>query len=189
MEDRRYISKDNEGRRNQVETLERTLKQLYDRLRIANRRKFFKLVTALSMIIFLSGILSCFIVVNVRSLYQTSSSISSVGTLKAVGVEVYRNQELTDRITTIEWKTLEPGSIKTYTIYASNKGNLPLTLSMSTSNWYPSSASNYLTLTWNYNGQPIGVGEYVQITLTLTVRSSITGISNFHFDLTLVGSG
>jgi hypothetical protein len=171
-----------------VDTLERTLKQLYNRLCVANRRKTFKLAVALSMVIFLSGILSCFIVVNVGSLYQTSSSISSVGTLKAIGVEIYENQELTDRMTAIDWKTLEPGSMRTYTIYVNNEGNLPLTLSMSTSNWYPSSAADYLTLTWNYNGQAISVGETIQVTLTLTVNAHITGISNFNFDITIVGS-
>jgi len=140
-------------------------------------------------VILLSGILSGFIIDNVRSLYQTSNTISSIGTLKAIGIEVYQNENLTDRVTTINWGTLEPGDTKTCTIYVSNKGNFPLTLSLSSSNWNPPSASNYLTLTWSYSGQTISAGETVQVTLTLAVSPSITGLSNFGFDITAVGSG
>jgi uncharacterized repeat protein (TIGR01451 family) len=172
-----------------VETLGCKLKQLYDRLCvIEKRRRTITIVLAICTMIFLSGLLSSFIVANVRSLYQSSSSISSVGTLKAIGIKVYRNQELTHAMTNIDWSILEPGEITTYTIYVRNEGNSPLTLSMSLSNWYPSSASNYLTLTWDYDGQTIGVGKAVKVTLTLAVSPSITGIGNFHFDLTLVGS-
>jgi hypothetical protein len=173
-----------------VETLERALKQLYGRLCIiAKRRRVVKLILAISAVILSSGILSGFIIDNVRSLYQTSNTISSIGTLKAIGIEVYQKEDLADRVTTINWGTLKPGDTKTYTIYVSNKGNFPLTLSMSTSNWNPSSASNYLTLTWSYSGQTIRAGEAVQVTLTLTVSSSISGLSNFGFDITAVGSG
>jgi archaellum component FlaG (FlaF/FlaG flagellin family) len=174
-----------------VETLERTLKQLYDRLCIiAKRKRVVTLILAIIAVIFLSGIISGFVIVNVRSLYQTSNTISSVGTLKlSADIEVYRNKELTDRMTAIDWGTLKPGATKTYTIYVSNTGNLPLALSMSTSNWSPPSASNYLTLTWNYNGQKLNPGDDVQVIMTLTVSSSITGISNFNFDINLVGSG
>ena len=137
------------------------LKQLYERLCIiTKRRNGVTLILAIIAVIFLSGIISGFVIVNVRSLYQTSSTISSVGTLKAIGIEVYENQELTDEATTIKWGTLKPGTAETYTIYVSNEGNLPLTLRLSTANWNPSSASNYLTLTWNYNGQTINVGDF-----------------------------
>jgi hypothetical protein len=165
------------------------LKQLYERLCIiTKRRKKVTLILAIIAVIFLSGIISGFVIVNVRSLYQTSNTISSVGTLKAIGIEVYENQELTNEATTIKWGTLKPGTSKTYTIYVSNEGNLPLTLSLSTSNWNPSSASNYLTLTWNYNGQTINADDFIQVTLTLTVSSSITGINGFNFDITVTGS-
>jgi hypothetical protein len=165
------------------------LKQLYERLCIiTKRRNGVTLILAIIAVIFLSGIISGFVIVNVRSLYQTSNTISSVGTLKAIGIEVYENQELTNEATTIKWGTLKPGTAETYTIYVSNEGNLPLTLRLSTANWNPSSASNYLTLTWNYNGQTINPGDFIQVTLTLTVSSSITGINGFNFDITVTGS-
>jgi hypothetical protein len=140
-------------------------------------------------VIFLSGILSGLIIATVRSIYQTSSTISSVGTLKAIGIGVYWDDSLTSRVNTIDWGVLEPGAQKSFTVYICNEGNFPLTLSISTSNWNPPTASNYLTLTWSYAGQTINAGATVKVTLTLTVSESITGINNFNFDITAVGSG
>jgi hypothetical protein len=173
-----------------VETLERTLKQIYNRLCIiAKHRKVAKPVLSATAVVILCFILSGLTLANVRSLYETSSTISSVGTLRAIGIDVYRNEGLTNKVTAINWGLLMPGSQKTYTIYVSNEGILPLTLRMSTSNWNPPSASNYLTLTWNYNGQSINAGKAIQVTFTLTVSESITGINNFNFDITAEGSG
>ena len=146
-----------------------------------------KLVLAIIAVIFLSGIIYGFISVNVRSIYQTSSTISSVGTFKAIGIGVYWDNNLTNRVTEINWGLLEPGDRKSFTIYISNEGPAPLTLSMSTSNWNPSSAANYLTLTWSNSGQ-INAGVTAQLTLTLTVSESVSGINSFNFDITAVGS-
>ena len=139
--------------------------------------------------IFLSGILSGLIIVTVRSPYETSSTISSVGTLKAIGIGVYWNESLASRVNVIDWGVLEPSAKKSFTVYIRNEGNFPLTLSMSTSNWNPASASSYLTLTWSYTGQTINAGTTVKVTLTLAVSESITGINNFNFDINAVGSG
>jgi hypothetical protein len=173
----------------QVETPERSLKQVHNRLCLTTkRRKVVKLVPAIIAVIFLSLILSGLITVTVRSLYQTSSTISSIGTLKAIGIGVYWNDDLTNRVSTINWGYLMPGGQKSFTIYVHNEGTIPLTLSISTSNWSPSTASNYLTLTWSHIDQAINAGKTVEVTLTLIVSESITGISRFNFDIIAVGS-
>lgn len=173
-----------------METLERSLKQLYDRLCLtAKRRKAVKVIPAIIAVILLSLILSGLITVTVRSLYQTSNTISSVGTLKTIGIGVYWNDDLTSRVSTINWGYLMPGGQKSFTVYVHNEGIIPLTLSMSTSNWNPASASSYLTLTWSRIDQKINAGTTVAVTLTLAVSESITGISSFNFDITAVGSG
>lgn len=149
------------------------------------KRKFF--YTTFSVIALI--LLSSFILAQVMSAIQTSNTISNVGTLKLnADIGVYWDAGFANRTTAINWGTLDPGTTKSFSVYIRNEGNSALTLGISASNWYPSSASNYMTLTWNYNDQPIGFGEYVQITLTLAVRSSITGILDFHFDLTIVGN-
>jgi len=147
-----------------------------------------KLVPAVIAVVLLSGILSGLIVANVRSLYQASSTISSVGTFKAIGIGVYWDDYSTRSVNALDWGLLSPGSQKSFTVYVSNEGALPLTLTISTSNWNPSTASNYLTLTWNYNGRTLDADTTVPVTITLTVSSGISGINTFNFDITAVGT-
>jgi len=59
--------------------------------------------------------------------------------------------------------------------------------SISTSNWDPPVASNYLTLTWNQGGQKIVADTTIPVTITLTVSGDITGINTINFDITAVG--
>jgi len=175
------------GKGTELGKFECTLKKLNDRLSfILKRERLVKLVLAVIAVVLLSGIM----MVNVRSIYQASSTISSVGSFKAIGIEVYRNEGLTDRVTKIDWGLLQPGAKKTYPIYINNEGNFPLTLRLTTSNWNPPFASNYLTLTWDLiSFQTINAGEAVKVTLTLTVSDSITGIGSFTFDIIAEGSG
>jgi hypothetical protein len=167
------------------------LKQLNEKLHkfVNERGRLTKLVIAIVTLVFLSGIFSGFMLAAVRSNYQTSSTFSSVGVMKTVGISAYWDSGLTNRVSNIDWGLIERGTQKAVTIFMRNEGNSPITLSLSTSNWNPSTASSYLTLTWNYNGQTINSGASVQVTLTLTVSASITGVNSFSFDIIAVGTG
>jgi hypothetical protein len=150
------------------------------------KRKFFYATVSVIALILLSGLM----LAQVMSAIQISSTISNVGTLKVnADIGVYWDASFTNRTTAINWGTLDPGIAKSFSVYIRNEGSYALTLSMSASNWSPSTASNYLTMNWNYNGQTVNPNEYVRVTLTLTVSGSITGISSFNFDINLVGTG
>ncbi len=125
---------------------------------------------------------------SVISFMQTNETISNVGSVKAVGVGIYWDSACTNAVSSINWGMLSPGSSKNETIYIRNEGNTTVTLTMTTSNWNPSNASDYIALNWNYNGQPIEVGVVIQATLTLSVSSSIDGITSFSFDITITAS-
>jgi hypothetical protein len=120
---------------------------------------------------------------------STSSTISNVGSLKTIGIGAYWDENLTNRVDGINWGTLEPGDQKSFSIYLHNEGNSAVTLSESTSDWNPSEAATYLTLSWNYNGQAIEADKNLQVTLTLSVSANITGITNFSFNIIVVGTG
>jgi hypothetical protein len=117
------------------------------------------------------------------AILQSSVRINNQGTVKALGVGVYWDGNCTNPVSLINWGTVEPGSTNNVTIYVRNEGNTAANISMATENWNPSNAPNYLTLNWNYNGQQLNPSEAVQITLSLTVSSSIQGIENFSFDI------
>jgi hypothetical protein len=121
--------------------------------------------------------------------YPTTQTISNVGSLKTIDIEAYWDASLTNRVNGIDWGTLEPGDQKSFSIYFHNEGNSAVTLSESASNWNPSAAATYLIVSWDYNGQTIEADKNLQVTLTLSVSADITGITNFSFDIIVVGTG
>ena len=125
----------------------------------------------------------------VLSAVTGNKTVSNTGSVKGVGVGIYSDQACTSALSSISWGTIDPGSNVNRTIYIRNEGNTAATLSMATSNWNPTTASSYMTLSWNYGGQTLNVDQVVQVKLTLSVSSSVTGITNFSFDITITALG
>jgi len=124
---------------------------------------------------------------------QTSKTLSSTGSIQiqtTVGIGVYSDAQCNSTRTSMAWGTLEPGGSQAVVCYIKNEGDTPTTLSMYVDGWIPESleTSNYLVLSWNYNGQPINEGDSVQVTFTLTVSPDITDITIFSFDITIIGT-
>jgi hypothetical protein len=129
------------------------------------------------------------IVVTVMAFGALSSnrSIQSFGTVKAVNVGVYWNSACSNVTSTVNWGMLSPGASKNVTIYVKNEGNVAVKLSLVAQNWSPTNAPNYMALSWNREGQIVSSGSVVPATLTLSVYSSITGITSFSFDIVISG--
>lgn len=129
------------------------------------------------------------LVASVLATLSTSQKISSTGSIKAVGLGVYSDSACTQKLTSLSWGTLEPGETKTQRVYIKNEGNTQITLNMTTGNWSPASAANYITLSWNKEKSTLAEGASTSADITLKVSSSVTGITNFTFDITISGSG
>jgi hypothetical protein len=125
----------------------------------------------------------------VYGLMSASVHLQSVGTVKALGVGVYWDSGCSQTVSSIDWGLAEPGAVKNVTVYMRNEGNAPITLSLQTANWNPVNATNYISLSWDYGGQAIGVNQVVAVTLSLSISSNIEGITTFSFDIVIVGSG
>jgi len=120
---------------------------------------------------------------------QWTQRIPSSATVKAVGVGIYKDINFTVSVTQINWGIVEAGESKNFSAYIVNRSNVPITLSMTTENWNPMNASNFITLTWNYDGTQIAVDGYVFVAFVLTVDQAISGIDAFSFTIVVVGSG
>jgi hypothetical protein len=125
----------------------------------------------------------------VYALTSVSVYLSSVGTVKALGVGVYWDSGCSQTVSSIDWGLAEPGAVKNVTVYTRNEGNAPITLSLQTANWNPPNAADYISLSWNYSGQTIAANQVVAVTLSLSISSSIQGITSFSFDIAITGSG
>ncbi|PIU58935.1 hypothetical protein COS86_06905 [Candidatus Bathyarchaeota archaeon CG07_land_8_20_14_0_80_47_9] len=115
-------------------------------------------------------------------------TVSNSGSVTAVGVGLYSDSACTTALSAISWGTLNPGDVKTYTIYVKNTGTVPVTLNMTVGNWNPTSASSYITLTWNQEKYVLPAGQVVTAVLTLSVSSSVSGVTSFSFDITITGT-
>jgi hypothetical protein len=119
----------------------------------------------------------------------STQQVPSSGTVSAVNVGVYTDSACSNNCTSITWGTLAPGASTTYTVYIKNTGNVPVTLTMTTSDWNPTAANGPITLTWNRQNYNLNAGASVSATLTLTISSSISSsITNFSFNITITGT-
>ena len=125
----------------------------------------------------------------VMSLPQANRTVSNAGSIKGIGVGIYQDQNCTSPVSSIDWGILDPGANASKTVYIRNEGNSAATLSKMTSNWSPSNASSYISLNWNYGGQTLTVNQVIPVVFTLSVSSSISGITNFSFDITVTAVG
>lgn len=144
---------------------------------------------AIATLALLMYTLTLSVISQVASPIITEKTVGNVGSVKAIGVGVYWDENCTSEVSFIDWGMLEPDSIENVTVYIRNEGNSVASLSMETSNWNPSNASNYMALSWDYSEQSINPDDVVRITFTLSISATIEGITNFSFDITIVGSG
>ena len=121
---------------------------------------------------------------------NVSVSINSSGSIAASpNIGVYSNSACTTLLTTISWGSPSPGGTVTQTVYVKNtQGTASLTLSMTASNWNPTSANGPLTVTWNQQGTVLAPGQSTAATLTLKVSSSIAGITTFSVQISISGT-
>jgi hypothetical protein len=137
-----------------------------------------------------AGILVAFVLLNgtVMGTLLGQVTLPNLGTVKATGVGVYWDSDCSNSVTSVNWGTVAPGSTNDVTVYIKNEGNAAETLSSTAENWNPSTASAYMSLSWDYAGQVIAVDGVVEVTLSLSVSSAIEGITSFSFDIIIVGS-
>ena len=125
----------------------------------------------------------------VAALLSSSQTVPNLGTVAGVGVGVYWDYAGTNQTTSIDWGTLSPGDTKYCTVFVKNVGNDPVTLSMATSGWNPTTAPTYINVIWNSTGVSLPSHNSVAAAkFTLTALSTTTGITNFSFNITITGS-
>jgi hypothetical protein len=147
-----------------------------------------KIPIGVVLAIAITGVVLSALAAGLLAAYQ---SVPNTGNVKAVGVGVYWEGSCTNNVTSIDWGFLEPGAVVSKTVYIRNNGNVAETLNMTTDNWDSASASAYMTLSWSREGYVLGTSEstrVVEAVLTLSVSSSISGVTSFSFDIILTGT-
>jgi hypothetical protein len=129
-------------------------------------------------------VLTCIAIVS----FARPISRTAIATVEAISAGVYWDASCTTQVQSIDWGNLTCGSSKSVVIYARNEGDKAVILSLSTTDWTPAEASNYMTLSWNYSRQIIEPMDVIPINLKLSVSPMITGIETFSFNIIISSS-
>lgn len=118
-------------------------------------------------------------------------TIPTSGTITTeVSIGIYFDSDCNEenKVNSISWGSLEPGSVKNHPVYLKNKGNTATTLTLGTDSWSSSEAQSNMDLTWNYNDTPINPNEIRLVTLSLSVDSDIADVADFSFDIVIIAN-
>jgi hypothetical protein len=123
------------------------------------------------------------------SLLTDLQRVPNQGSVKAVRVGVYSDSACTNNLTSINWGLLTPETSYTKDVWIKNIGNTRIMLNMTTEGWNPSYASNYITLSWDREGQLLNATQSFKAVLTLSVSTGITSTNITDFSFTIVITG
>ena len=148
--------------------------------------KFWRLLPSTKVIV-------CFVAVSAVALLvgavigASLVRIRNVGTIRAIGVEVYADAELSSVLHEIAWGTMDPGESRSFNAWVKNSGNDAQKLVMWTEGWVPVAAQNFISLNWDYGNEWVPAGASVPVVFTLSVDSNIVDVVNFSFDIVVQG--
>jgi hypothetical protein len=128
-------------------------------------------------------------VVSILAVLTVQWGIDGSGSVEGVGLGVYWDPECTSVTSSLDFGLLEPGSSKSFSLYVRNEGEAPLGLSMTSENWDPANVEDYLTLTWDLEGQKFGPDEVRACMITISVFEDIQGVDSFSLDIIISGTG
>ncbi len=148
---------------------------------MAERKSALILIAAISTIALLVTMLAV-------AALTDSSTVPLNGSVTGANVDLYTDASCTIPCTSLNVGTVNPGSSITQTVYVKNNGTVPITLSMTSTGWNPTTASSYLTLSWNRVGYVLNAGLSVQATLTLTAASNTGTLTTFSCNVTITGT-
>jgi hypothetical protein len=107
----------------------------------------------------------------------------------AVGVGVYWDVNCSVPVSSLDWGSVFPGSVKNITVFIRNEGDEPSTLFLRATNWSPLNASNFMVLNWDCSNPVVYSRQTFKAVLTLSVASVAEGIKDFSFDVIIGVNG
>lgn len=120
--------------------------------------------------------------------------IPSIGNIHVLGVEAYGgNISFEKGETYLNWGVISPGQQVVRSFFLRSVSNIETLISLNTSNWEPSNFSDYMELTWDYDGSALRPGKSIWVNLTLEASSSDVfreylsenRIDSFRFDIVI----
>lgn len=110
-------------------------------------------------------------------------NVSAVESVNSVGV--YWDAECENRVYSVDWGNLSPGSTRKFNLYMRNESNESMILDLLTENWSPLIAAQNISVSWDYHGHPIYENQVILTELALSVSPEINEVRSFSFDIVI----
>lgn len=112
------------------------------------------------------------------------------GHIKSVGIKIYDSAQCVNVVSEIDWGTIDVGGSSQVTLWVKNSGNSNVTLTLSSENYSPAAVQQFLTLSWNHTATKwLLPGEVEAIVFKLQVSPTVSGITDFYFDIIVTATG
>ena len=107
--------------------------------------------------------------------------VPSLGTIKTIDVEIYWDPNGENKTETLGWDEIKIEKLSwdeikfdplNTTVYVKSISNFRVTLNIFLTDWDHVEISDYLTISWDYNGTIINPGEIIPVVMTLSASSS-----------------
>jgi len=108
-------------------------------------------------------------------------NVSAVETPYPIGV--YWDAKCENRVDSVDWGKLSPGSIRNFDVYVRNECNESMILGLLTENWSPLTAAQEISVSWDYHGHAICENQVIATELALSVSPEMKGVTSFSFDI------
>ena len=161
-----------------------------------NKKRIVTVVLAVTLIVVVS---TCIYLYNVSFLSSSDTQvliktisrtryIHANGTVVIVSVQVYWDLGCTVVMTQLDWGKVNPGYTYNQTGYVRNEGNVPINVTFCSTNWNPPEADEYIDFRCSTE-YDIALNEIRPLNFQLVIDSNIQNITNFSFDIVVVGEG
>ncbi len=102
-----------------------------------------------------------------------------------IEIKIYFDSACKEQVTSLNWGAMNAGSNKSITIYVRNEGRANVRLALTSTNWNPANAPNYMKITWDYNSKQLTTSSTVKLTLTLATAQNTPTMTSFNCDIVI----
>jgi hypothetical protein len=120
--------------------------------------------------------------------------LPTIGTLHLVGVEAYGGDiNSTSGDIIIDLGEIQVGTPRNVSFLLRSLSNMQTTLVLSVNNWQPQGLEPFMSISWNYTGDPISSNEEIPVRIDIDTEASIefadylitNNVESFGFSLTI----
>jgi hypothetical protein len=98
--------------------------------------------------------------------------LPSLAVIKTIEVEVYWDQGAQNKADMIDWGEIQTGKSLDTTFYLKSVSNFDVTVDLVLTDWSPPEISEYISITWDYDGSILEPQELIEVTLNISAPST-----------------